>query len=514
MNTVRLCVPICVLNASALDQSIARAAQVADVIELRLDCLQAAELAEGLRILPTLLRTRPSPLIFTLRPAEQGGHRALDSAERYSFWSLFELFSESDLIDIELDLAYSLIKREPQNGFSPGWNRVICSHHDFTGVPVDLEHIYEQMAGTPARILKIAVQANEITDCLAIFHLLERARRERREIIAVAMGEAGLMTRILAPSRGAFLTYGSLNAEQATAPGQVSAVELRDLYRIHAINEQTEITGLIGSPVAHSVSPHMHNAAFTACGMNAVYIPFEVSDVSGFVRRMVHPRSREIDWKLRGLSVTAPHKTAIMEHLDWIEPSAREIGAVNTVVIEGDALHGYNTDAAAALAPLQGLIELKDARVAIIGAGGVTRAVLWSLQQAGAHATVFARNIERAEHTAQKFGARYAPLDNAHFREFDLVINATPLGTHGKSEHETPVSANQLQGAHVAYDLVYNPSQTRFMREAQEAGCETIGGLAMLVAQAGEQFRLWTGQETPLEAMRKAAKKQLLEVRG
>jgi 3-dehydroquinate dehydratase/shikimate dehydrogenase len=415
--------------------------------------------------------------------------------------------------DIELDLFESphvgaLLEAFGELGAADR-PRLICSHHDFRRTPTDLSALFERMARTPAHVLKIATQAEEITDCVAVLRLLEHARRDGREMIAVAMGEAGLLTRVLAPSRGAYLTYGSLDAAQATAPGQVGARELRDLYRVHEITERTLVTGLVGSPVAHSFSKHIHNAAFAARGLGAVFIPFEVADASAFARRMAHPRTRELRWNLRGLSVTAPHKQAIKAHLDWVEPKASEIGAVNTVVVEGDELRGYNTDAEAALRPLGGMIELDGARAAVVGAGGAARALLWALRGRGARATLFARDVRRARETAEDFGARAAALEGASFDGFDLVVNATPLGTRGAREGETPATAASLRGARVAYDLVYNPPLTRFLREAREAGCETVGGLPMLVAQAAEQFRLWTGEDAPVEVMREAAERRM-----
>ncbi len=184
------------------------------------------------------------------------------------------------------------------------------------------------------------------------------------------------------------------------------------------------------------------------------------------------------------------------------------------MVIEGDELHGYNTDAAAVLAPLLGVFDLQRARVAVIGAGGAARAVLWSVRQAGAQATVFARNIQRAAQTAGEFGMSCELLDDARFDRFDLVINTTPLGTRGQTEDQTPATVNQLRGARLVYDLVYNPRETRLMREARTAGCETINGLAMLVAQAAAQFKLWTGDEAPTEAMHQAAEQTLTEQRS
>jgi 3-dehydroquinate dehydratase/shikimate dehydrogenase len=508
-STTCICVPVCERRAIDLRQAVTRASEVADIIELRLDYLQGDELFKALRGLPALISASTRPVIVTLRPIEQGGQREMNNLTRIIFWVEHFLYGKPhvDFADIELDLAQLFQRREKDEGKELlNWERVICSQHYFAGPPDDLWKIFSEMLTTPARILKVAVQANDITDCIAIFRLLEHAQREGREMIAVAMGEAGLATRILAPSRGAFLTYGSSDEDRQSAPGQVSAASLRDIYRVHKLNHETEVMGLVGSPVSHSLSPRIHNAAFDALNVNAVYIPFEVQDAGEFFRRMAHPRTREINWRLRGLSITAPHKSAVMEHLDWIAPDAEEIGAVNTIVIEDGAMRGYNTDAAALLVPLleKGL-SLGGVRCAVIGAGGAARCALWGLRQQGARVRVFARDALKATATAEKFGADCRELDGASFDDFDLVINATPLGTRGEREDETPALADQLRGARMAYDLVYNPGDTRFLREARAAGCETTGGLAMLIAQASEQFKLWTGRDAPLDVMKEAA---------
>ncbi len=517
-NKARVCVPVCVRRAGELPSAVARAAEVADLIELRLDCLEAHELEAALRQLGAPRRAHTQPFIYTFRPAEQGGARRVNHEERAAFWTKLlqdareGLDKDADFADIELDLLES--PHGPRLVEVAGRLKIICSFHDFAGVPEDLGAIYERMTRTPAAVLKIALSVSEATDSLKLFQLLEHARSKGREIIAVAMGEAGIVTRVLGPARGGFLTYGALDAGGATAPGQLDAKDLRELYRIHAINEQTQVTGLVGRPVSHSLSPHIHNAAFRALGLDAVYVPFDVGDAGEFMRRMAHPRTRELDWNLRGLSVTAPHKSAVIEYLDRVEPSAREIGAVNTVVVEDGELHGSNTDAEAALLPLSGVVKLEGARVALIGAGGAARALLWSLRAVGARTTVFARDRVQAAKTADEFGARVQQLRDASFAGFDLVINTTPLGTLGQREDETPATAAQLRGARVVYDLVYNPTETRLLREAREAGCETVGGLQMLVAQAVTQFRLWTGREAPIEVMRAAAEEKMSEVGG
>jgi shikimate dehydrogenase len=222
---------------------------------------------------------------------------------------------------------------------------------------------------------------------------------------------------------------------------------------------------------------------------------------------MVHPKTRELDWKIRGLSVTAPHKSSVMEHLDWIDPAAKEIGAVNTIKIGENGLSGYNTDVIGFIGPLvERLGSLNGLRCAVIGAGGGASAAVWALGQTGARVTVFARAPERAFTLARKFGAESCDLEAVKFEGFDVVVNATPLGTAGQLQSETPADESQLRGARLAYDLVYNPVDTRFLQEAQQAGCERLGGMDMLLAQAGEQFRIWTGVEPPKGAMRAAGR--------
>jgi len=489
----------------ALELSAAKVTSEGDGVEFRLDCLVQSELDHIDKLLQLAART-DSLTIFTFRPSDEGGKRELNYDARDEFWRRLQEAQGAYLTDLELDLVEGLITSNSTSSSPIDWARVIGSKHDFSGPPGDLEQIYERLARTPVRIIKIAVQAHDVTDCIPLFRLLKRAREEGREAIAIAMGPAGIATRILGPSRGAFLTYGALDKESSTAPGQITAKELKDVYRIGRITSKTEIFGLAGFPVTHSISPHIHNAAFARMGFDGVYIPLEVRDLASFIERMVHPHTREMDWNLRGLSVTAPHKTAVMDHLDWIEPAARDIGAVNTVVIEGGILRGYNTDAPAFIKTLvKKFGDLRDARCAIIGAGGAASAVALALNQNRSRVTVYARDVKKAARLAKRFDAEPASLDSASFEGFDVVINATPLGTSGKHEMETPARTGQLRGARLAYDLVYNPTETQFLREARDAGCEIFGGLSMLVAQATEQFRLWTGLEAPEKVMQWAA---------
>jgi 3-dehydroquinate dehydratase / shikimate dehydrogenase len=480
---VRVCVPVCAKSFAKLEQACARASEYADIVELRLDCLEAGDLAFEVE---KFVSKVPGPIILTFRPAEQGGYRELTRPEREAFWA--SNLRPNVFCDVEGDLVLTS---------SFDWPRIIVSHHDFNGVPDDLDGIYERLAGTKARVVKIAVQAKDITDCIPVFRLLERGRSEQRETIAIAMGNSGIATRVLGPSRGAFLTYGSLEEASATAPGQITAQQLRSVYRIDAIDEETMICGLVGLPVMHSVSPHMHNAAFASEGVNGVYLPLEVRDVEAFVKRMVHPRTRELDWNLRGLSVTAPHKSRVMSLLDWVEPEALEIGAVNTVIVKDHGLHGYNTDVHGLIEPLlKHFGSLDGLSVAVIGAGGAARAAVWALTRDGARVTLFARALNKAGSISSSFGVSCELLSTASFAGYDLVINATPAA---------PALAEQLVGARLVYDLIYNPSETQFLKEARQAGCQTLGGLPMLVAQARRQFELWTGKKPSSAVMHDAA---------
>ena len=497
----RICVSICEKDVGALRIAIDRAAALKSFIEIRLDCFDAADLPSALEHLRNLLQDSSLSTIVTFRPQEHGGLRKLTLDQRHQFWRDHGFRLPAAFFDLEIDLA-ELFLRE---GETIDWSRVICSTHEFGG-QVQANNLFERLALIPAGVLKIAVMVDDAIDNLQIFKLIERAASDARRLIAIGMGSAGVPTRVLGPALGSFLTYASLDHETSTAPGQLTAAELRDTYGVEQITASTDVMGLIGHPITHSLSPQIHNAAFQSVALDAVYVPFDVRDLTSFMQRMVHPATCEIDWRLRGLSVTTPHKQAVMDHVDWIDPAAKAIGAVNTVVIEGKQLNGYNTDAFGFISALKTrLPELKGARCAVIGGGGAARAAIWAMTQEGASVSVFVRDTKRAKSLGETLDVSVAELQSASFDGFDVVVNTTVLGMAGELEQQTPADSEQLRGARLAYDLVYNPTETRFLQEAKQGGCEALGGLLMFVAQAAEQFRLWTGREAPLDVMRTAA---------
>jgi 3-dehydroquinate dehydratase/shikimate dehydrogenase len=488
-----ICVPITETKADAFLNALEEATKTADIIELRLDYLRAEELADLLSELPK--RDFVKPLLFTFRPREQGGMRDLTLQDRLRFWRSLsdKVKAVITFADFELDLVEHLANQTPPLP----WSKIICSQHNFDETPANLNELYERIARTPAAVVKIATKANRIADCLPLFDLMQR---NEKPVIILGMGLPGLATRILALSRGALLTFGALRRGAESASGQPTAAELRELYRAHQLTKQSEIYGVIGHPIGHSRSPLLHNAALQAVGRDAVYLPLEVDDAAAFMRDFVHPKTKKLDWNLRGLSVTIPHKLSVMPHLDFISPAAQAVGAVNTIIVQDHKLHGDNTDVSGAMKPLEELLDVNGARAAVMGAGGAARAICYGLRERGAHVTIYARDLHKAQTLAAAFNAQAADL--ADFKgEADLVINCTPVGMRGHNEDASPLPADALQNVRLVYDLIYNPLETQLLKDANAAGCQTLGGLAMLLGQAAEQFRLWTGTAAPLAVM-------------
>ncbi len=277
------------------------------------------------------------------------------------------------------------------------------------------------------------------------------------------------------------------------------------------ITAQTKLCGLIGDPVAHSLSPAMHNAAFAALGLDYVYLAFRVARAE-----LPHALNGFRAFGGRGLNVTIPHKVEVIALLDGLDALAGQIGAVNTIVAEGGRLTGYNTDAPGFLAALSGAgYDPQGKRVVLLGAGGAARAVAFALAGLAGAMTILNRasSLKRAEELAASLrlagqAAEVQELSEAHLRaalaQADLLVNATSVGMSPQAE-ETPVPAVLLRPPLTVFDLVYTPLRTRLLREAEAAGCPTIGGLAMLVAQGAASFGLWTGVKPDMSIMRAAA---------
>ena len=454
----------------------------ADLVELRLDRVSDPDVAAA-------LDGRKLPVIVTCRARwEGGGFSGSEEERRRILRQALEL--GADYVDVEWRAGFDDLLAEYGR-------RVVLSSHEFTGVPADLGAQAQTMRATGAAVVKIAVKANRLSDCITLLELSRTFGADERAVL-IAMGEAGLSTRVLAQRFGSAWTYAGTERDV----GQLAARQLTEQFRYRSISAVTDVYGLVGQPVAHSVSPAMHNAAFSAAGMNAVYLPLAAADTADFV---AFARA----FGLKGASVTIPYKVSLLDRAQEVDSLAGRVGALNTLRMHGDRWSARNTDVAGFLQPLHDRgVPLSGRRAAILGAGGSARAVAVALASEGAHVTVHARDAQKAEAVASlasgSVGAFPPPSGS-----WDLLVNCTPIGMHPRMDQSPVPSAALAHG--VVYDLIYNPSTTRLLRDAATAGCDTIGGLDMLVGQAQEQFEWWTGTRPPSGVMRAAATRRLSE---
>jgi len=350
-------------------------------------------------------------------------------------------------------------------------------------------------------VLKIITYAQDLNDNLVLFRLLARAQRDEVNLIAFCMGEKGEISRILSPMMGGFLTFGSLVHGKESAPGQIPATTLKHVYRVNELKRDSKIYGVIGDPVNKSMGYLIHNRAFREKGLPHVYVPFWVRNVTKFFNAF--------EPFFAGLSVTMPHKEDIMKHLDRIDPQAQKIGAVNTVVREGNDWVGYNTDGSGALQALEAVTELKNKNVLILGAGGTAKAIGQVMKDRGAILTLtYNRNKEKAQQLAEELQSKLVSIRDVDQVEADIVINCSPAGMTPNTQ-DTPYPARLLKPGMVVFDSVYNPMETRLLREARENGCTTVSGVELFVNQAVAQFEMWTGPNAPKESMREVVIERL-----
>jgi shikimate dehydrogenase len=267
------------------------------------------------------------------------------------------------------------------------------------------------------------------------------------------------------------------------------------------IDSNTRLYCIIGNPVEHSLSPAMHNAAFEHLGLNAAYVAFEVTDVAKAIEgiRALH---------ICGVSVTIPHKTAAMGYLDEVEVTAEKIGAINTIVNQDGRLIGHNTDWMGAISSLEEITDIAGKRFIIVGAGGAARAIGFGIKQKVGKLTVVNRSTKRGEGLASDLGCEFYPLDRLRDLDGDVLIHTTPVGMHPHIR-DTLIPGEFLKKGMVVMDTIYNPLETRLLKEARDKECLVLGGLKMLVYQGAAQFELWTGQKAPVEIMEEAALKVL-----
>lgn len=272
------------------------------------------------------------------------------------------------------------------------------------------------------------------------------------------------------------------------------------------VDQHTALYGVVGNPVRHSLSPALHNAAFAAMGLNAVYLAFEPADIEGCVKGI-----RTLG--IRGTSVTIPFKATVIPHLSRMDPLAERIGAVNTIINQDGILTGYNTDAVGALKALEEVTKVPGKRCILVGAGGAARAVGFILKEQGAALTVVNRSWDTGQRLARFLGCNFSPLKEMASVKGDILIQTTPVGMWPHKD-QSPVPEPVLEEGMVVMDLVYHPLETRLLSAARARGCTLISGIRMLIHQGAEQFRLWTGIDPPLSIMEGALREALTRPHG
>jgi 3-dehydroquinate dehydratase/shikimate dehydrogenase len=470
----------------------ARAPLKARVMELRLDFL--SDRSELARLFGWLTRQARKPaLIATCRRVQAGGRFKGSVADELAILKQ-AVASGCRWCDVEIETAEQVGGGQLKITLAPA--RILISAHDFRRLPQNLPAVLRRLDGFGADAVKIAAACRSLADVRRLLNLT----RGRRDVAVIPMGEDMLGPRILALRQDSALAYAPI--ERSTAPGQIPFQELERVYRLQrrfgnstmGLHPKTRLYAVIGDPVAHSLSPLMHNAAFAARQTNAVYMPFHVRDLPDFLAAIE-------SFHIAGFSVTIPHKERILRYLDHCDPLAYEIGAVNTVVVRRGKLYGYNTDFSGVLRAIERRLALASSSVLLVGAGGAARAAAFALARAGSAVTIWARRAQRARGLARVTGGEAIERPEIARRSFDAIVNCTPVGMHPGGG--SPLENRELNCS-LVMDLIYRPLKTELLRRAERRGIETVSGVDMFVAQGVAQWELWMGQPAPKGVMRRA----------
>ncbi|HEY4312096.1 MAG TPA: shikimate dehydrogenase [Pirellulales bacterium] len=469
--------------------------QGAQLVELRLDYIN------GQINLKRVLADRPCPVIITIRRTQDGGKFNGDEAARIML--LRTAIAEGvEYVDLEEDIA-SKIPRY-------GKTKRIISLHDFRKTPENLSELHARLTKLDADIVKMATLANHPHDNLRMLRLV---RESKNPTVGFCMGDVGTPSRLLAGRYGSPFTYATFHHERTLAPGQLSFQQMREIYDYDNINEATELYGVIGDPIGHSMSPLIHNTAFRQAKLPKVYLPFRIprEDLASFIED-----ARELG--IRGLSVTIPHKEAVMKWLGKIDGAVKGVAAANTLIFENGELSGYNTDYRAAMDSLASAMELDEQTATtrflqgknalVLGAGGAARAIAYGLLRRGAEVTLASRTAQRADTLAKFLGCRAIDWTARYNYPADVLVNCTPLGMHPNVD-ETAYEKHHLKPSMVVFDTVYNPETTLLVKDARNRSCTVVTGVEMFIRQAALQYKLFTGQEAPAESMREVLRRAI-----
>ena len=480
------------LSGDTIDDMLASAESMArdnPFLEFRLDYLR-----QPLAALPKIHRFLEThqyvTAIGTCRRAENGGRF------KGSLASQLEVLTKAhaagcQIVDLEIQSALKA-KREAIARLRSRAG-LIVSFHDFRATR-NLDETLEKMLKVPADFYKVVSTATTLSDNVTMMTFLQ-TQSDQHALIGLCMGEQGIISRVLSVRAGSVFTFGAVSADLKTAPGQISAGDLRSIYRIDQVDPATRVYGVAGDPIEHSLSPVIMNTALRRENVNGVYLPLHAKTLKDLMRCV-----REIP--LHGLSVTMPYKQSILAHLDNTDAHTTKIGACNTVVRGQDGkLYGFNTDAAGVVRPLEQRLSIEHAKMLVLGAGGAARAAVFGLKERGAEIWILNRTSVKGQKLARQAKAR--TLKRADLRKiaFDVIINATPVGMG--NTRDCPLKDEEIQ-ARVVFDMVYDPVETHLLQVARAKGIAVIPGVEMFVQQAARQFEIWTGKPAPAGDMLRA----------
>lgn len=496
----KICVAIQAGAPGEMMERAAAALKEASFLEFRLDSL-----ARPSGVLPRLKRFmnehRSVTAIATCRRTPNGGSFSGTVAEELQIL-VKAARSGCQIVDLEVESAEELSPQAFERFRTAIRNAgadLLVSFHDFSHAG-DVRQAAQRVAAFAPDYVKVVSTAQTLADNLAVIELIEDLAVSTR-VVGIAMGEEGIVSRVLGPRAGAAFTFASLEGGVETAPGQVSAAAMRTLYRAHKLDSETLIMGVAGNPIAHSLSPLMQNTAFRIQDVNAVLLPLKVRALPDLLTLM-------LDLPMSGVAITMPFKQEILPHLWQADPLVRRIGACNTLRVTMDRkLYGYNTDVDGVVRPLRQRMKLKGARIVVLGAGGAARAAVFGLVDQGAEVFVTNRTHENAVALAKSAGARALKHEYLSKQSFDVVINSTPCGMKGASQ-PLPIEERELN-AELVFDMVYNPLETPLLKMAKKRGIPVISGLEMFVQQGVRQFEIWTGKKAPEEEMRRVVEREL-----
>ena len=488
----KLCVAIQADSAAELMARAEAALKDAKFVELRLDAL--AKPAAALPMVKEFLAEhRDVTAIATCRRKEHGGNFV------GSLTTEFEILNKSaeagcQIVDLEVESAEEAKPAQLEHfrtRLHEAGTALLVSFHDFTRTK-GLEQAAARIEAFEPEFVKVVSTARTLADNLAVLRLIED-RSLTAHVVGIAMGEEGLLSRVLGPRAGAAFTFASSGEGVETAPGQVTARMLRDLYRVEHLDQATRVFGVAGNPIAHSLSPLMHNTAFRRENVNGVMLPLRVRTLDDLLTVV-----RELP--LAGVAVTMPLKQEVLPYLANMDPLTGRIGACNTLRTGADGkLYGFNTDVAGVVRPLEKRLKLKGARIAVLGAGGAARAAVFGLVSQGAEVFVVNRTHETAVTLAKEAKAKALKHEQLAKSHFDVLINSTPCGMHG-SKQALPLAENELN-AGLVFDMVYNPLETPLLKLAHGRGIAVVSGVEMFVQQGARQFEIWTGKPAPESEM-------------